>query len=91
MRSTEGWRQRIEQEMARRERLFLFWSQAAAESPWVDFEWRHVLRRRGPGAIDAVLLQPPRVAPLPPELSDLPVTLLRQRPAAAALLQPGVP
>ena len=91
LRSTEGWRQRIEQEMARRERLFLFWSQAAAESPWVDFEWRHVLRRRGPGAIDAVLLQPPRVAPLPPELSDLPVTLLRQRPAAAALLQPGVP
>jgi methyl-accepting chemotaxis protein len=46
-------------------------SAAAAESPWVDFEWRLALRRRGPAAIDAVLLDPPRVAPLPPELGDL--------------------
>jgi Tfp pilus assembly ATPase PilU len=86
LRSTEGWRQRIEQETGRRERLFLFWSQAAAESPWVDFEWRHVLRRRGPGAIDTVLLQPPRLAPLPPELADLSVTMLEPRPPSGPLV-----
>ena len=69
----------IEQEAGRRERLFLFWSRAAAESPWVDFEWRHLLRSRGPGCIDTVLLEPPRQAPLPPELADLSVTMLRRR------------
>ncbi len=71
--SSEGWREQIEQECSRRERLFLFWSEAAAESPWVDYEWRLMLRRGGLGLIDLVLLDPPRVAPLPPELSDLPV------------------
>ena len=85
LRSAEGWRQRIEQEAGRRERLFLFWSRAAAESPWVDFEWRHLLRNRGPGCIDTVLLEPPRLAPLPPELADLSVTMLRRRlPPAGA-------
>jgi hypothetical protein len=71
LRSQEGWRDRIEREVGRRERLFLFWSAAAAESPWVDFEWRLMMRRRGLSAVDAVLLDPPRLAPLPPELADL--------------------
>ncbi|MFN0182322.1 MAG: TIR domain-containing protein [Aquabacterium sp.] len=71
LRSNERWRERIEREVGRRERLFLFWSSAAAESPWVDFEWRLMLRRRGVGSIDALLLEPPRLAPLPPELADL--------------------
>lgn len=71
LRSGERWRERIEAELSRRERLFLFWSADAAESPWVDFEWRSTLRRRGLGAIEAVLLQPPRLAPLPAELTEL--------------------
>lgn len=71
LRSSERWRERIEREAGRRERLFLFWSSAAAESPWVDFEWRLMLRRGGLGAIDAVLLEPPGLAPLPLELADL--------------------
>lgn len=71
LRSHERWRERIEREVGRRERLFLFWSRAAVDSPWVDFEWRLMMRRRGAGAIDAVLLEPPRLAPLPPELADL--------------------
>lgn len=77
LRSTTSWRQRIEAEVGQRERLFLFWSRAAADSPWVDYEWRQLLRQRGPGFIDLVLLQPPRLAPLPPELADLPLTLRR--------------
>lgn len=84
LRSSPGWRQRIEQETGRRERLFLFWSKAAAESPWVDFEWRQMLRRRGPGVVDTVLLDPPRVAPLPAELADLSVTMLRPRTTSGA-------
>lgn len=77
LRSGSGWRQRIEDELARRDRLFLFWSHAAAESPWVDFEWRCQLRRRGGAGLDIVLLQPPREAPLPRELADLPMHLWR--------------
>jgi Tfp pilus assembly ATPase PilU len=79
LRSSERWRERIEREVGRRERLYLFWSAAAAESPWVDFEWRLMMRRRGQGAVDAVLLDPPRVAPLPPELADLASAEVRPR------------
>lgn len=71
LRTAPAWRDRIQHELGRRERLFLFWSATAAESPWIDFEWRLVLRTRGPAALDAVLLQPPRDAPLPAELADL--------------------
>ncbi|MFT3816986.1 MAG: TIR domain-containing protein [Rubrivivax sp.] len=85
----EGWRERIEREMGRCERLFLFWSAAAAESPWVDFEWRLMLRRRGPGAIDALLLDPPRRAPLPPELADLASELRASDAGARTAAQPA--
>lgn len=82
LRSGSGWRERIENELAQRERLYLFWSRAAAESPWVDFEWRRLLRSRGATSLDIVLLEPPRLAPLPRELADLPPSLWR--PAGVA-------
>lgn len=91
LRHGEQWRERIEREALRRERLFLFWSAAAAESPWVDFEWRLTLRRRGPLAIDAVLLEPPRLAPLPPELADVASLELRLRERSARRVQAGSP
>ena len=81
LRGTEGWRARTGQALAGRERLYLFWSRAAAESPWVDFEWRQVLRHRGPDAIDIVRLHPPHEAPLPHELAEPGVT---QVPTARA-------
>lgn len=79
LRHGEQWRERIEREVLRRERLFLFWSVAAAESPWVDFEWRLLMRRRGAQGIDAVLLDSPRLAPLPAELADVTSLELRLR------------
>jgi twitching motility protein PilT len=84
LRSHERWRERIEREVGRRERLFLFWSSAAADSPWVDFEWRLMMRRRGAAAIEAVLLEPPRLAPLPPELAELASTEVRLKNAPPA-------
>lgn len=71
LRSSAQWRSRIEHEVGRCERLFLFWSAAAAESPWVDFEWRLVLRNRGPAVLDVLLLPGVPQAPLPLELADL--------------------
>jgi hypothetical protein len=82
LRSSGQWRDRIEHECGRRERLFLFWSAAAAESPWVDYEWRLMFRRGGLGLIDLVLLDPPELAPLPPELADLPALELPPRHAS---------
>lgn len=87
LRHDDHWRERIERRLARNERLFLFWSSAAAESPWVDFEWRTTMRRRGPSVIDVVLLEPPRVAPLPPELADAASVEVRLRRKA----RPGTP
>lgn len=78
LRSQPQWRSHIDAEVGRRERLYLFWSRAAAESPWIDYEWRLTLRNRGPGVIDLVLLEPPRLAPLPAELSDLGALELRR-------------
>ena len=83
LRSSENWRERIERELGSCERVFLFWSSAAAESPWVDFEWRLMMRRRGSGAIDALLLEPPRLAPLPAELADLASVEVRVRAVPA--------
>lgn len=67
----ERWRERIEHELGRRERLFLFWSAHASQSPWVDFEWRLALRTRGLDAIDPVPLADPAETPPPPELAEL--------------------
>lgn len=83
LRSQEHWRERIAREVGRCERLFLFWSAAAAESPWVDYEWRLALRHGDAAQIDAVLLEPPRLAPLPAELSDLVSAELRLRRSAS--------
>lgn len=71
LRAGDRWRERIERELGRRERLFLFWSEAASLSPWVDFEWRLALRTRGVDAIDPVPLADPAAVPPPPELAEL--------------------
>ena len=71
LRSGQRWQQRIEEEVQRRERLFLFWSRQACSSEWVDFEWRLAHRLRGLEAIDPVPLDDPSAAPPPHELSAL--------------------
>jgi len=67
----ERWRERIERELGRRERLVLFWSAAAAQSPWVDYEWRLALRTRALASIEPAPLADPMIAPPPPELAEL--------------------
>jgi hypothetical protein len=50
--------------------LYLFWSQHAQQSEWVNREWRYGLERRGINFIDPVPLVDPRKVPPPPELAD---------------------
>jgi len=71
LRAGDRWQQRVEREVSLRDRLFLFWSNAARSSRWVDFEWRLAQRLKGIDAIDPVPLVDPRSAPPPDELSAL--------------------
>jgi len=68
LRSGEKYEQRLMEEIARREMLYLFWSQAARRSKWVKKEWRAALVVHGIDAINPVPLQPPEIAPPPREL-----------------------
>lgn len=70
-RSGERWEQRLESEIVSRDVLYLFWSQAATQSPWVDREWRIAYKAKGLEGIDPVPLDPPETAPPPPELAAL--------------------
>ena len=69
LRSGEDWEQALHAEIDRRDVLFLFWSQAAKESEWVEREWRYALRKKGPEGIEPVPIDPPDVCPPPAELS----------------------
>jgi len=71
LRSGDHWEARIRREIAARDMFYLFWSVAASQSPWVEQEWRTALELRGLQYIDPVPLQPPNVAPPPPELAAL--------------------
>jgi hypothetical protein len=71
LRSGEKWRSRLAEEIERRDVFYLFWSRAAKESVWVEWEWRHALKVRGADYIDPVPLASPRQVPPPEELADL--------------------
>lgn len=71
LRSGEQWEQRLKQEIAARDVLYLFWSGAASRSEMVDREWRWALQNRGLEFIDPVPLQPPSLVPPPAELASL--------------------
>lgn len=50
--------------------LYLFWSEHARQSEWVDKEWRYGFDKRGIDFIDPVPLVDPRKVPPPFELAD---------------------
>jgi len=71
LRAGDRWQQRIDQEVAARQRLPRFWSPHAAGSKWVDYEWGAVARLKGVDAIGPVPLADPRLANPPGELQAL--------------------
>lgn len=64
----EHWEERITQEIAESDVFMLFWSRAAAESAWVEREWRLALSLGHEPFIRPVLLD---MAPIPAELMHL--------------------
>jgi hypothetical protein len=66
----ETFKPQLETQIARRDVFLLFWSRKAASSPWVRWEYTTALQRKGLGAILAMPLEDPAIAPPPPELAD---------------------
>lgn len=70
LRSGEDWAKRLWQEIPSRDIFYLFWSEGARRSDWVEKEWRCALQRRGLDFIDPVPLVSPEEVPPPPELAS---------------------
>lgn len=71
LRSGENWQEKLEQHVPDKDMFYLFWSQEAARSKWVEREWRLALEKRGIDYISPVPLEEPDLAPPPRELNIL--------------------
>ena len=71
LRSGESWEQRLREEIDIRDVFYLFWSQAAKKSEYVEKEWRLALSLKGIDYINPVPLESPKRTPPPRELAKL--------------------
>jgi hypothetical protein len=71
LRSGQNWRAKLEEHVPTKDVFYLFWSEAAARSEWVEREWRLALDRRGLEYINPVPLEEPDRVPPPKELAAL--------------------
>lgn len=72
LRSGEYWKTVLRREIKKRDILYLFWSQAASESEWVEKEWKYALKLKGLNGIDPFPLETIPPCPSPPhELKSL--------------------
>lgn len=65
------WKQDLKQEIVDRDLFLLFWSNQAAQSRWVDWEWHTALDSKGLDGIQPQPLEPVADAPPPDELAAL--------------------
>jgi serine/threonine protein kinase len=70
LRSGEDWSKRLCKEITSRDIFYLFWSESASRSNWVEMEWRCALEARGLDFIDPVPLVSPSKVPPPRELAS---------------------
>jgi len=69
LRSGEQWAPRLQEEITSSDVFYLFWSENAKGSTWVEKEWRFALESKGLEFIDPVPLVSPELVPPPPELA----------------------
>lgn len=69
LRSNLDWKTQLQEAITQSDVLYLFWSAAAAQSHWVDWEWRYAWQQKGDPGVDPVPLISPRVVGPPQELS----------------------
>lgn len=70
LRSGEEWEPVLLKEIEKRDILYLFWSNHARESQWVEREWHIALAQKGPDGIEPIAIEPPSVCPPPEELKQ---------------------
>ena len=70
LRSGQRWEEELRRRIPRSDVFYLFWSENARRSDWVEKEWRCALETRGLDFIDPVPLAPPDEVPPPPELAS---------------------
>lgn len=71
LRPGEKWKQRLFEEINKRDIFWLFWSREALKSEWVDWEWRTALTLKSLEGIQPHPLESAELAPPPKELSVL--------------------
>ena len=69
LRSGQAWATRLHDEIVSSDVFYLFWSENAKQSKWVEREWRCALETKGIDFIDPVPLVAPEIVPPPPELA----------------------
>jgi hypothetical protein len=70
LRSGENWAEKLWMVVPSSDVFYLFWSEHARASPWVEREWRCALETRGIDFIDPVPLVDPDRVPPPAELAS---------------------
>ncbi len=70
LRSGQRWEAELWKQIPRSDIFYLFWSEHARRSEWVEKEWRCALKTKGLDFIDPVPLVSPDEVPPPPELAD---------------------
>jgi hypothetical protein len=70
LRTGGQWESTLYREIGASDGFFLFWSQNAAKSEWVEREWRYALKVRGLDFINPLPLEDPRNVNPPAELSS---------------------
>jgi molecular chaperone DnaK (HSP70) len=71
LRSGQYWEQELMKRIPASDVFYLFWSEHARRSEWVEKEWRYALVSKGIDFIDPVPLVSPQIATPPPELKAL--------------------
>ena len=67
----EQWAKTLFLQIEQSDVMFLFWSQAAKDSAWVQREWQYGLQKKGDEFIRPIIIEGPPVAAPPPELAHL--------------------
>lgn len=69
LRSGQYWEQELWKIIPQNDIFYLFWSENACKSEWVEKEWRCAFKTKGIDFIDPVPLVSPEEVPPPPELA----------------------
>lgn len=71
IRSGENWEEKLEKEVKNHDTLYLFWSEYAKASEWVEKEWKCALETHGVDSIVPVPLDHPDDCPPPDRLNQM--------------------